>query len=164
MSATVELIVNGVAHRVVVEDEDLLLDVLRTRADATSVREGCGVGACGACTVLADGRSVSSCLALAARYDGARITTADGLPDGDEVVDAFVANRAMQCGYCIPGFVLMSHELLAENPSPSREEITDHLEGNICRCGTYSEIVAAVESAAERRAEARDGDLMGESA
>lgn len=151
MSATIELIVNGVRHRIPVEDDDLLLDVLRTQAGVTSVREGCGVGACGACTVLADGRSVSSCLARAVRHDGARITTADGLPDDDPVVEAFVANRAMQCGYCIPGFVLMSHELLAENPEPGREEIAGHLEGNICRCGTYQEIVAAVEDAAERR-------------
>lgn len=158
MTATIELIVNGIAHRVPVEDDDLLLDVLRTRAGVTSVREGCGVGACGACTVLADGHSVSSCLARAVRYDGARITTADGLPDDDPVVEAFVGNRAMQCGYCIPGFVLMSHELLAENPEPSDEEIAGHLEGNICRCGTYQEIVAAVRDAS------RKGDLMGETA
>ena len=164
MSTTIELIVNGVRNRVAVEDEDLLLDVLRTRAGVTSAREGCGVGACGACTVLADGRSVSACLARAVRYDGVPITTADGLPDGDEVVDAFVAGRAVQCGYCIPGFVLMSHELLAENPAPTRQEIADQLEGNICRCGTYGEIVAAVAAAAERRAARRDGDLMGESA
>lgn len=154
MTDTIELIVNGVRHRVPVEADDLLLDVLRTSAGVTSAREGCGVGACGACTVLADGRSVSSCLARAVRYDGARITTADGLPDDDPVVDAFVARRAMQCGYCIPGFVLMSHELLAENPDPSDAEIAGHLEGNICRCGTYQEIVAAV----------RDASRMGESA
>jgi len=150
MTATIELIVNGVRHRVPVEDDDLLLDVLRGQAGVTSAREGCGVGACGACTVLADGRSVSSCLARAVRYDGAEITTADGLPDDDPVVDAFVARRAMQCGYCIPGFVLMGHELLAENPDPSDEEIAGHLEGNICRCGTYQEIVAAVRDASRK--------------
>lgn len=147
---TIELDVNGVRARVPVEDGELLLDVLRRRGH-TSVREGCGIGACGACTVLADGRSVSSCLARAARYDGVALTTADGLPEDDDVVEEFVATGAMQCGYCIPGFVLMGHELLAENPRPSRAEIVAHLEGNICRCGTYGEIRAAIEAAATRR-------------
>lgn len=145
----IELVVNGVRRRCSVADDDLLLDVLRRDFDATSVREGCGVGACGACTVLVGGKSVSSCLARAARYDGVDVTTADGLPDNDDVVEEFVAAGAMQCGYCIPGFVLMGHELLAENPSPSRQEIVEHLEGNICRCGTYQRIVAAVRQAAE---------------
>ena len=117
MSA-ITLKVNGVARRVPVEDTTLLLDALRQRVGTTSTREGCGVGACGACTVLADGMSVSSCLALAVRY--------------------------------IPGFVLMTKELLAENPNPTDEEITDHLEGNICRCATYPEIRTAVRLAAQR--------------
>ncbi|HEY4417903.1 MAG TPA: 2Fe-2S iron-sulfur cluster-binding protein [Pseudonocardia sp.] len=150
MSSDVVLQVNGVRHRVTVADDDLLLEVLR-RTGFTSVREGCGVGACGACTVLADGHSVSSCLARAVRYDGVPLTTADGLPQDDDVVEEFVAAGAMQCGYCIPGFVLMGHELLAENPTPTREEIAAHLEGNICRCGTYQEICAAIEATARRR-------------
>jgi aerobic-type carbon monoxide dehydrogenase small subunit (CoxS/CutS family) len=150
MSSDVVLQVNGVRHRVTVADDDLLLEVLR-RTGFTSVREGCGVGACGACTVLADGHSVSSCLARAVRYDGVPLTTADGLPQDDDVVDEFVAAGAMQCGYCIPGFVLMGHELLAENPAPTREDIAAHLEGNICRCGTYQEICAAIEATARRR-------------
>lgn len=151
----IELVVNGVRRRCSVADDELLLDVLRRDFDATSVREGCGVGACGACTVLVGGTSVSSCLARAARYDGADVTTADGLPDNDDVVEQFVAAGAMQCGYCIPGFVLMGHELLAENPSPSRQEIVEHLEGNICRCGTYQEITAAIEAVARRRGNQR---------
>jgi aerobic carbon-monoxide dehydrogenase small subunit len=142
------LTVNGRSYEVPVDDHELLLDVLREKIGAYSVREGCGVGACGACTVLVGGTSVSSCLARAVRYDGAEITTADGLPDDDPVVSAFVESRAMQCGYCIPGFVLMAKELLAENPSPDREDIVAHLEGNICRCGTYPEICRAVEQAA----------------
>jgi aerobic-type carbon monoxide dehydrogenase small subunit (CoxS/CutS family) len=150
MSNDVVLQVNGVRHRVTVADDDLLLEVLR-RTGFTSVREGCGVGACGACTVLADGHSVSSCLARAVRYDGVPLTTADGLPQDDDVVEEFVAAGAMQCGYCIPGFVLMGHELLAENPAPTREDIAAHLEGNICRCGTYQEICAAIEATARRR-------------
>jgi aerobic-type carbon monoxide dehydrogenase small subunit (CoxS/CutS family) len=156
MTSGVEMTVNGVRRRLTVEDEDLLLDVLR-RTGRTSVREGCGVGACGACTVLVSGRSVSSCLARAVRYDRAEITTADGLPEDDDVVAAFVEAGAMQCGYCIPGFVLMAHELLAENPSPTRQDIVDHLEGNICRCGTYPEILTAIETAARRRAATATG-------
>jgi aerobic-type carbon monoxide dehydrogenase small subunit (CoxS/CutS family) len=154
MTTDIELVVNGVRRRVAVADDELLLDVLRREFGTTSVREGCGVGACGACTVLVGGRSVSSCLARAVRHDGARITTADGLPDDDDVVECFVAAGAMQCGYCIPGFVLMSHELLAENPEPSARDIDEHLEGNICRCGTYQEIRAAITTAAEHRAAA----------
>ncbi|HEY7597066.1 MAG TPA: (2Fe-2S)-binding protein [Actinophytocola sp.] len=148
----ITLTVNGVRHFVDVEDETLLLDVLRDTAGTTSVREGCGVGACGACTVLAGGTSVSSCLALAVRYDGAELTTAEGLDENDDVVSSFVDCNAAQCGYCIPGFLLMSRELLSENPHPTGQEITDHLEGNICRCGTYPEIHRAVAAAAERRA------------
>jgi aerobic-type carbon monoxide dehydrogenase small subunit (CoxS/CutS family) len=151
MTRGIELVVNGVRRRVTVADDELLLEVLRRRLDCTSVREGCGVGACGACTVLVSGRSVSSCLARAARYDQAEITTADGLPADDDVVESFVAAGAMQCGYCIPGFVLMAHELLAENPQPSQEDIINHLAGNICRCGAYLEICAAIESAARGR-------------
>ncbi|MDQ0380464.1 (2Fe-2S)-binding protein [Amycolatopsis thermophila] len=147
----IELAVNGLRRRVAVADDELLLDVLRREFGTTSVREGCGVGACGACTVLVSGRSVSSCLARAARYDGAEVTTADGLPEDDDVVDEFVAARAMQCGYCIPGFVLMAHELLGENPRPTDEDVTAHLEGNICRCGTYGEIRAAIKATAARR-------------
>lgn len=143
----ITLTVNGVARRVLVEDDDLLLDVLRGLGH-TSVRKGCGVGACGACTVLVDGASVSGCLTRAIRCDGATVVTADGLPDDDPVVEAFVANDAMQCGYCTPGFVLMTHELLADDPAPTPERISAHLEGNICRCGCYPEIRRAIESAA----------------
>jgi aerobic-type carbon monoxide dehydrogenase small subunit (CoxS/CutS family) len=150
----IALTVNGRNYEVPVDDDELLLDVLREKVGIFSVREGCGVGACGACTVLANGTSVSSCLVRAVRYDGVQITTADGLAEDDPVVSAFVETRAMQCGYCIPGFVLMAKELLAENPAPQREEIVAHLEGNICRCGTYPEICRAVELAAGQAARA----------
>jgi len=146
----ISLKVNGRARKVSVEDTTLLLDALRGQVGITSVREGCGVGACGACTVLADGMSVSSCLAPAMRYEDTELTTADGLPEDDPVVSSFVDSDAMQCGYCIPGFVLMTKELLAENPDPTDEEITAHLEGNICRCATYLEIRRAVRLAARR--------------
>lgn len=150
MTTEITLNVNGVPHRVPVADTTLLLDALRQRVGVTSTREGCGVGACGACTVLVDGHSVSSCLANACRYDGNELVTADGLAEDDPVVSSFVDSSAMQCGYCIPGFVLMTKELLAENPAPSDEEIRDHLEGNICRCATYPEILKAVRLVAGR--------------
>jgi aerobic-type carbon monoxide dehydrogenase small subunit (CoxS/CutS family) len=146
----IQLVVNGGRFSANVDDGALLLDVLREHVGLTSVREGCGVGACGACTVLVDGHSVSSCMALAVRYSGANITTVDGLAADDEVVESFVDSGAMQCGYCIPGFVLMSRELLTENPKPSRADVDDHLAGNICRCGVYQEICEAVLVAADR--------------
>jgi aerobic-type carbon monoxide dehydrogenase small subunit (CoxS/CutS family) len=154
MGSLLRLTVNGTTYELPVAADALLLDVLREHAGCTSVREGCGVGACGACTVLVGGpdggrHSVSSCLALALRYQGAELTTVEGLPAGDPVVEAFVAAGATQCGYCIPGFVLMAHELLAENPDPAPAEIVDHLAGNLCRCGTYREICAAVAAAAQ---------------
>ena len=135
--------INGTVHSVYCAEGDLLLDVLR-RLGFTSVREGCGVGACGSCTVLVDGRSVSSCLTLASRCSGTEIRTSEGLGKDNPVVRAFVDEGALQCGYCIPGFVMMATELLSENPHPNEKEIADHLEGNICRCGTYREIVKAV--------------------
>ena len=147
---SITLKVNGTPHPVEVGDQELLLDALRERVGVTSAREGCGVGACGACTILAEGRSVSACLANAARYDATEITTADGLPTDDVVVQSFVESDAMQCGYCIPGFVLMTKELLAENSSPTDDDIVAHLEGNICRCGTYPELLRAVRLAIDR--------------
>lgn len=151
MRAPIELTVNGVRKVVYGGDEDLLLDVLRNEFGCTSVREGCGVGACGACTVLVGGRSVSSCLALCVRFDGAEITTAEGLAPEDEIVRAFVEVGALQCGYCIPGFVIMTKELLAQNPAPSEREVHKHLEGNLCRCGAYPEIKEAIARAAAAR-------------
>lgn len=147
----IKLTVNGMRHQVDVGDTTLLLDVLRDQIGCTSVREGCGVGACGACTILVGETSVSSCLALAVRYDGAEITTAEGLDETDAVVSAFTDCGAAQCGYCIPGFVLMAKELLAERPQPTEQEVADHLEGNLCRCGTYPEIRQATLIAADRR-------------
>lgn len=159
-ATTIEFTVNGITQQLTVPDDELLLDVLR-RLGYTSVREGCGVGACGACTALVDGKSTSTCLALAIRADGAEITTAEGLPTDDPVVNSFVEAGALQCGYCIPGFVMMATELLSENPRPTPEDISEHLEGNICRCGTYLEIRAAILAAARRKASVGAGQEAG---
>ena len=139
--------INGTAHSVDIVEGELLLDVLR-RLGFSSVREGCGVGACGSCTVLVDGHSVSSCLTLSSRCAGTEIQTSEGLGKDNPVVRAFVAEGALQCGYCIPGFVMMATELLSENLHPDEKDVADHLEGNICRCGTYPDIVKAVLAAA----------------
>lgn len=148
----IELSVNGEHRMLDVADDELLLDALRRRLGLTSVREGCGVGACGACTVLVNGKSVSGCLVLASRCEGKEIVTTEGLGAGHPVVSSFLDCGALQCGYCIPGFVLMATELLDENHEPDQQAIYEHLEGNICRCGSYPEIVRAVQAAAEKAA------------
>lgn len=144
----IELTINARQHSVDIPDDEILLDVLR-QLGYSSVREGCGVGACGSCTVLVNKKSVSSCLMLASRFDGAEIITCEGLAEDDPVIGAFIESGALQCGYCIPGFVLMTTELLSENQHPDRADILHHLEGNLCRCGTYPQIIDAIFSAVE---------------
>jgi carbon-monoxide dehydrogenase small subunit len=136
-----------------VDDAETLLEVLRDRFKLWSVREGCGVGACGTCTVLFDGRPVSSCFLLAARAAGHEVTTLEGLTDGeslDPVQAAFVEQRALQCAYCTPGFVLSVKALLAQNLHPSDDEIREFLAGNLCRCAGYADILRAVRAASEK--------------
>jgi aerobic carbon-monoxide dehydrogenase small subunit len=140
--------VNGRERHVSAPTEHTLLEVLRDELRLVGVREACGVGICGACTVLLDGKAVSSCLLLAALSEGREIVTMDGLPNPDPVQEAFVEHTAFQCSYCTPGFVLSTHALLAENPHPTRDEIREYLAGNLCRCGSYLNIEAAVLSAA----------------
>ena len=128
---------------------ETLLTVLRRELDVLSVRETCGIGVCGACTVLVGGEPISSCLLLAPLADGVEITTAEGLGEGDHPVQAaFAAAHAFQCGFCTPGMVLTAAALLAENPSPSDDEIKLALAGNLCRCGCYVKILDAVRLAA----------------
>ncbi len=130
-----------------VDDADTLLEVLRDHLKLWSVRESCGVGACGSCTVLLDGSPVSSCLLLGCRVRNREIVTLEGLGDEgalDPIQEAFVAERALQCGYCTPGFILSVKALLQTNPDPSDDEIREYLAGNLCRCAGYSEILRAV--------------------
>jgi aerobic-type carbon monoxide dehydrogenase small subunit (CoxS/CutS family) len=154
MKREITLRINDRDETLVVEDADTLLDVLRDRLQLWSVRESCGVGACGSCTVLLDGRPVSACLLLAVRSTGREITTLEGLGDGQSlhpIQEAFVSERALQCAYCTPGFVLTVKALLDKNPNPSDDEIREYLSGNLCRCAGYADILRAVHLAREKQ-------------
>ncbi|HWP29449.1 MAG TPA: (2Fe-2S)-binding protein [Chloroflexota bacterium] len=149
MKRTITLIVNGVERQLEVQDHWLLSDVLREQLKLYSVREGCGTAVCGSCTVLLDGRPIASCLTLAARLDGRRIETVEGLSQGERlhpIQEAFLEERAFQCGYCTPGYIMAVKGLLDENPDPSEEELLDYLAGNYCRCAGYPDILRAVNS------------------
>jgi aerobic-type carbon monoxide dehydrogenase small subunit (CoxS/CutS family) len=151
---TLTLLVNGRAREVRARSGHTLLEVLRTRLKLFGPREACGVGMCGACTVLLDGRPVSSCLVLAPLAEGREILTVEGLEAEDgtlhPVQQAFVDHTAFQCAYCTPGFVLSVKAMLDENPYPSEHEIREYLAGNLCRCGSYVKILAAALDARER--------------
>jgi carbon-monoxide dehydrogenase small subunit len=128
-----------------------LIDLLREDLGLRGTVEGCGVGVCGSCTVLVDGRPVSSCLVLAADVDGRVVTTIEGLGRNgtlDPIQEAFLQHQAFQCGYCTAGMIMAVKGLLAENPRPSVAEAKDYLSGNICRCGTYEEVLGAVATTA----------------
>jgi len=154
MNREITLRVNNRAETLQIDDAETLLEVLRDRLKLWSVRESCGVGACGSCTVLLDGRPVSSCFLLAARAGGGEITTLEGLGDGFKlhgIQEAFVEQRALQCAYCTPGFVLSVKALLDETPNPTDEEIREYLAGNLCRCAGYADILRAVRAAQDKR-------------
>ncbi|MCA2219067.1 (2Fe-2S)-binding protein [Wangella sp. NEAU-J3] len=139
--------VNGRPYPVDVEPRTTLLDALREELGLTGTKKGCNQGACGACTVLVDGRRVNSCLTLAVMQRGAEITTIEGLADGDglhPVQQAFLEHDAFQCGYCTPGQIMSGTAVIAEGHAGSPEEVREWMSGNICRCGAYPNIVAAV--------------------
>jgi aerobic-type carbon monoxide dehydrogenase small subunit (CoxS/CutS family) len=151
---TVELTVNGKAERLTARAHHTLVDVLRGQLRLFGVREGCGVGMCGACTVLLDGKPVSGCLILAPLAEGHDIVTVEGLESEagelDVVQQAFVDHTAFQCSFCTPGFILSAKTLLEEQPTVDEEGVLDYLGGNLCRCGSYSKITAAVLDARDR--------------
>ena len=131
-----------------------LTEVLQENFGLFGARESCGQGLCGCCTVLVDGAAVTSCLSLAAFVDGSKIQTIEGLADGDKLSleqEAFIETGALQCGYCTPGFILMTKQLLDEIPDPVEDQIKNYLSGNLCRCGTYPEILQAVRLASAKR-------------
>jgi aerobic-type carbon monoxide dehydrogenase small subunit (CoxS/CutS family) len=148
-----QTVVNGREMEAAVRANQTLLDWLRDDLHLRGTVEGCGVGVCGSCTVLVDGRPVSSCLVLATNIEGKQVTTIEGLGDGDEldpVQRAFLEKQAFQCGYCTPGMIMATKALLSNNPHPTEEEVRDYLSGNICRCGTYAEVLAAIKSLSEK--------------
>jgi len=145
-----ELVINDRHFRLQVPPERMLLWVLRNDLGLTGSKYGCGEGQCGACTVLIDGAPVRSCITRAASVAGKSITTIEGLADNGHlhpVQEAFIQADAMQCGYCTPGMIMSSAGLLRKSPHPSDAEIRRAMEGNVCRCGTYPRIVAAVKMA-----------------
>ncbi len=149
----IELIVNGVRKTLDVEPNELLINVLREKLGLTGTKYGCGIGECGACTVMVDSEPVLSCLTLAIEVNGKQITTIEGIAkDGqlDPVQEAFIEEGAIQCGYCTPGFIITAKTLLRENPNPTREEIIEYIKGNLCRCTGYVNIVKAIQKAAEK--------------
>ena len=152
-----ELIVNGTAHVIDVDPERPLLYVLRENLELTGSKYGCGEGQCGACTVLVDGAAVRSCSMAVEKAAGKQITTIEGLATNQRLhplQEAFLEADALQCGYCTPGMIMSAVALLNENPDPSGEDIVRHMNGNVCRCGTYPRIITAIRHAAEM---ARDG-------
>ena len=143
--------VNGSTQRLRLDSRVTLLDALRDRLELTGTKKGCDQGACGACTVLADGNRVLSCLMLAAQCDGREVTTIEGLSrDGGlhPIQEAFIRHDGFQCGFCTPGQIMSAVALLAEGRAGSDEEIREFMSGNICRCGAYPNIVAAIRDAA----------------
>jgi aerobic carbon-monoxide dehydrogenase small subunit len=150
----VSVTVNGRPVEAEVADRTLLVHFLRDVADLTATNVGCDTSSCGACTVLLDGQSVKSCTVLAAQADGREVTTVEGLAsepgDMHPVQRAFQAEHALQCGFCTPGMVMATVSLLAENPKPTEEQVRSGLEGNLCRCTGYHNIVRAVLAASER--------------
>ncbi len=146
---------NGDSYELAVDPRRTLLEVLRTQLNLTGTKKGCDNGNCGACTVLIDGKAVASCLTLAVEAQGSEITTIEGLAKGTELhplQKAFVEHGAVQCGYCTPGMIMSAKGLLDENPNPTEEEIRKAIEGNLCRCTGYQQIVEAIVSVTDRKA------------
>jgi carbon-monoxide dehydrogenase small subunit len=157
MTRTISFILNGDPVTADIEPHHNLVELLQREFNLMGARESCGQGMCGCCTVLVDGRAVSGCLYLAAFVDGTQVSTIESSsPSGnlDPVQEAFIEAGAFQCGFCTPGFVLMTRQLLDADPDPDDDAIRHYLSGNLCRCGAYPEIIDAVKIAARKRREA----------
>lgn len=149
----ITLNINGQTHEVRAEPRETLLDVLRNRLDITGSKLVCGMGSCGACTVQIDGKAAYSCLMLAIQAQGKEIKTIEGLANGEElhpVQEAFLETDALQCGFCTPGFVMAMAALFDENPNANDEEVREGIAGNICRCGTYTQMFEAANMVRKR--------------
>jgi carbon-monoxide dehydrogenase small subunit len=148
-----EFILNDQPVSVECSGSETLLSLLRNQFALLGVKEGCGVGECGACTVLLDDRAVNACLVAAGKVQGRRVLTIEGLAHGEtlhSIQEAFIEMGAIQCGYCTPGMIMATYALLKENPSPSRQVVIESLAGNLCRCTGYHDIIRAVQRAAIR--------------
>ncbi len=159
MPVSVSLKVNGGDCRFEVEPDERLVETLREKAGLTGTKVGCGVGECGACSVLLDGKLVCSCLVLSAQADGGAVETVEGLARGDrlsELQRAFVEEGAVQCGFCTPGMLMAAEALLRRHRRPTTAQVREGLAGNLCRCTGYTKIVAAIRKVARQRA-ARGG-------
>jgi aerobic carbon-monoxide dehydrogenase small subunit len=153
MRIAITTTINGSERELAVKPNQTLLECLRDDLRLRGAVEGCGVGVCGSCTVLVDGRPVSSCLLLASNAAGKQVTTIEGLAQGDAlhpVQQAFLRQQAFQCGFCTPGMIMATVALLESYPRPTEAETRDYLSGNICRCGTYVEVLAAVQDLAQQ--------------
>lgn len=167
MRREIELIVNGERRAFEVEDHRLLLSVLREELDLTGTKEGCSIGVCGACSVIVDGRLVSSCLTLAVACHGKEITTIEGLADGERLhplQQAFIEYGGFQCGICTPGQIMAAKALLDENPHPTDEEIKEWMSGNLCRCTGYYKILESIKAVIENRVGEHRLEKKGEAA
>ena len=153
---TIRFKLNGRPAIAEIATHETLVEVLRRDFSLFGARESCGQGLCGCCTALVNGMAVSGCLYLAAFVDGAEVITVEGLASGsdlDPIQESFVANCAFQCGFCTPGFILMTKELLDRHPNPTAGEIRHYLSGNLCRCAAYPDIVRAVKAVAGQRSD-----------
>ena len=151
MKRVIRMEVNGASRELEAEPWRTLLDVVREDLDLTGAKLGCDIQVCGACTLLLDGKPVSACSVLAVDADGRRVTTVEGLADGDRLhplQEAFMEHGALQCGYCTSGFLLTAKAMLDENPRPDDREIKSYMGGSFCRCGCYQEILEAIRSMA----------------
>jgi carbon-monoxide dehydrogenase small subunit len=151
----VELTVNGEIHEIAVKPNDTLLEVLREKLLLVGTKQACGMGECGACTILSNGKPILSCLTLALDAEGKEITTIEGLSRGEELdplQQSFIRHGAVQCGYCTPGMILTAKELLHREKKPSKEQIREAISGNLCRCTGYTKIAEAVQAAIGREA------------
>jgi carbon-monoxide dehydrogenase small subunit len=162
MSQLITLRINGQEYRVDVEPDELLVDVLRDRLRLTGTKKGCATGDCGACTVLMDGRPVTSCLVLAVAVEGKAIETIEGMADGERLhplQQAFIDHGAVQCGYCTPGLLIVGRYILDHNPRPTEAEVRAGIAGNLCRCTGYTKVVQAILAAAnaQRMEKGTDG-------
>ncbi|MFC2013673.1 (2Fe-2S)-binding protein [Chloroflexota bacterium] len=149
----IKLTVNRKSYELSVQPWRTLLEIIREELRLNGTKEGCGIGECGACTVIMDGKTVNSCLVLAVEADGKEVTTIEGLADGDKlhtVQEAFVENGGLQCGFCTPGMIMSAKVLLDENSSPTEEEIRRAIAGNFCRCTGYTKIIESIKAAAQK--------------